>query len=266
MSHDVETIQETLEQQEVQAMKYETANQEIAMRDPDESFLMDINRAVISGQLTSERMHELLDIKKWIVDQRNLDAFNESLAQMQPELPIIETDRTGDKNAKYASYGALMEEAAPIIGRHGFALTYSVEQADNKITVTGKLRHKKGHFEVVSITLPLDTSGSKNAVQAVGSTLTYGKRYAAGFLLNLATKNEDDDGADAGKNQKNYVNENQMHVIDEWISKCDEKHGKSTTLPLLLRYMRATSVGEILAVDYKKAGVFLGERAGELNR
>ncbi|WP_409524602.1 ERF family protein [Pseudomonas sp.] len=42
--------------------------------------------------------------------------------------------------------------------------------------------------------LPLDTSGSKNAVQAVGSSTSYGKRYVMSALLNLTTRGEDDDG------------------------------------------------------------------------
>jgi hypothetical protein len=48
------------------------------------------------------------------------------------------------------------------------------------------------------MTLPLDTSGSKNNVQAVGSSTSYGKRYTATLLLNIRTKGEDDDGHAGG--------------------------------------------------------------------
>jgi hypothetical protein len=41
--------------------------------------------------------------------------------------------------------------------------------------------------------LPHDSSGSKNAVQAIGSTTSYGRRYAASMLLNIVTRGEDDD-------------------------------------------------------------------------
>jgi len=44
------------------------------------------------------------------------------------------------------------------------------------------------------MTLPLDNSGSKNAVQAVGSSVSYGKRYVMAALLNITTRGEDDDG------------------------------------------------------------------------
>jgi hypothetical protein len=41
------------------------------------------------------------------------------------------------------------------------------------------LSHELGHSEETTMTLPLDTSGSKNNVQAVGSSTSYGKRYTA---------------------------------------------------------------------------------------
>jgi len=39
--------------------------------------------------------------------------------------------------------------------------------------------------------------GSKNAVQAVGSSVSYGKRYVMSALLNITTTDDDDDGQSA---------------------------------------------------------------------
>src|SRR5690606_16446095 len=55
------------------------------------------------------------------------------------------------------------------------------------------LTHKSGHREETTIKLPADPSGNKNAVQAVASSVSYGKRYTAGALLNLTSHAEDDD-------------------------------------------------------------------------
>ncbi|WP_375622766.1 MULTISPECIES: ERF family protein [unclassified Bartonella] len=41
---------------------------------------------------------------------------------------------------------------------------------------------------------PFDATGSKNNIQAVGSTLTYARRYLLGMLLNVARKEDDTDG------------------------------------------------------------------------
>jgi hypothetical protein len=42
--------------------------------------------------------------------------------------------------------------------------------------------------------LPFDNSGSKNTVQAIGSSVSYGKRYVLCMLLNISTGGEDNDG------------------------------------------------------------------------
>ncbi len=55
--------------------------------------------------------------------------------------------------------------------------------------------HRDGHRETTELTLEADTSGSKNSVQSIGSSLQYAKRYIEASLLNLTTGGEDDDGA-----------------------------------------------------------------------
>lgn len=221
---------------------------------PEESFLLQLNQQILSGDITVERMNQLLDIKKRIADQRALDAFNVAMAEMQPEIPIIGKDKQTDKS-KYASYEAIMEEVAPIMGQHGFSLSFKMEQTESKVFIHGKLSHRAGHSESVIIPLPLDTSGSKNAVQSMGSTLSYGKRYAASMLLNIATKEEDDDGASGGV-AKAYINETQINVLEDWITKLGEVSRGG-----LLKYICAKSVGEIEAKDYSRALAALTDKA-----
>ncbi len=54
--------------------------------------------------------------------------------------------------------------------------------------VVGVLRHEAGHKEEAELVLPADLSSGKNPVQAVGSSLSYGQRYVAKLLLNLASR------------------------------------------------------------------------------
>ena len=44
-----------------------------------------------------------------------------------------------------------------------------------------------------------DTSGSKNAVQSIGSTVTYLQRYTLYSILGLASAEQDDDGGAAAQ-------------------------------------------------------------------
>jgi hypothetical protein len=69
-------------------------------------------------------------------------------------------------------------------------------------TVTGVLRHRGGHREEGELELPPDLTGGKNAVQAVGSALSYGQRYVARMLLSLTSRGGDDDAGSSTRSHE----------------------------------------------------------------
>lgn len=152
-----------------------------------------------------EKLQRLMDLQERAHKRDAEAAFNSDLAQLQAKLPTIAErgaikDRSGGVQSRYALWEDVNKAILPILRDHGFSLTFRQEQTDKGICVTGVLSHRLGHSERTSITLPADTSGSKNAVQAVGSSVSYGKRYTAGMLLNLISGDmeADDDATAAG--------------------------------------------------------------------
>ena len=177
--------------------------------------IMDIiGRAANDPSFDVNKFERLLEMHERITAKEAKAAYMAALVAMKPKLPVI--DRKGrievrEKTASgkrdgeitqstgYARWEDIDEAITPILHDSGFALTFRSGVAqDGKITVTGVLGHSGGHSEETTITLPHDSSGSKNAVQAVGSSTSYGKRYTATLLLNIRTKGEDDDGEKGG--------------------------------------------------------------------
>jgi hypothetical protein len=74
---------------------------------------------------------------------------------------------------------------------------FNVDQTEKSMKVTCIVRHRDGHFEETTLMSPIDTSGSKNAVQQIGSTQSYLQRYSLMAALGLAAS-RDDDGHAAG--------------------------------------------------------------------
>lgn len=99
-------------------------------------------------------------------------------------------------------YHATLDKVSEIIGKslsaHGISHRWEVEQKDGAITVVCVLTHEKGHAERVQMQATADTSGSKNSIQAIGSTVTYLQRYTLLAATGLAAKGQDDDGVGAG--------------------------------------------------------------------
>lgn len=86
----------------------------------------------------------------------------------------------------------------PLMAAEGFTLSFDSQsrQGDGGgLVVTGTLRHRDGHSISATMPLALDTGPGRNNLQAMGSTLSYGKRYCAEMLLNIVREGEDNDAS-----------------------------------------------------------------------
>jgi hypothetical protein len=166
------------------------------------SLMAVISRAASDPAVDVDKLERLMGLYERMSDRSAKGAYAAALAEMQPSLPIItekgaiSTDKGRTIQSTYAKWEDINQAIGPVLAAHGFALSFRTGLAgDGKITVTGVLSHKDGHQEETTMTLPHDSSGSKNAVQAVGSSTSYGKRYTAMALLNITSRGEDDDAS-----------------------------------------------------------------------
>lgn len=173
-----------------------------------------IERMALSPDLNVTALESLLAMQERILARQAKANYVAAFATMKPLLPVIDRKgrievrekdkdgkRTGDlqQSTPFARWEDIDEAITPILHDHGFVLSFRTAATDDgKIIVTAVLEHQQDgltHEERTSLPpMPFDTTGSKNNVQAMGSTLSYGKRYAATLLLNIRTKGEDDDG------------------------------------------------------------------------
>lgn len=156
------------------------------------SMMTMIARAAADPACDLDKMERLLAMHERMTARQAQAEFADALASMQAELPSIGERGDAAGRYKFALWEDINQAIKPFLHKHGFALTFRTDTKDG-VTVTGVLSHRNGHREETSITLPADPSGNKNAVQAVASSVSYGKRYTAGALLNLTSHGEDDD-------------------------------------------------------------------------
>lgn len=161
-----------------------------------------IERVATNESVDVEKMNALLDMQERILTRNAMVAFNAAMAEMQSDIPVIAKGGAivvnGQERSKYAKFDDIMRVIKPVLQHHGFAVSFRTESGEGFIRVTGILMHREGHREETSMALPLDNSGSKNTVQAIGSSTSYAKRYVICALLNIATGDEDDDAQGLG--------------------------------------------------------------------
>lgn len=216
-----------------------------------------ISRAAADPNTDVEKLERLMAMYERINDRSAKAAYFAALSEMQDELPSIGERgeiKIGNASQKYALWEDINKAIKPILTKHGFALSFRTGQQDTKIAVTGVLSHRAGHSEETTIHLPSDTSGSKNAVQAVGSSTSYGKRYTTAALLNLTSGGEDDDGKLAGGG---FVTADQAQTLRELITRT------KANIEGFCKHFKIEAVPELPASKYKTAVEMLNMRGAK---
>lgn len=159
-------------------------------------------REAIDGKASLEQMDKLLALQeKWEANQAK-KAYHKAMAAFKADPPSIGKDRTvdfktdkGRVNYNHASLANVTKLISASLSKHGLSATWRVSQ-EGAIRVTCKITHEDGHSEETTLSAPSDQSGSKNPIQAIGSTITYLERYTLLAMTGLAT-HEDDDARNA---------------------------------------------------------------------
>lgn len=142
------------------------------------------------------KLQQLVALQEHILAHEAKASFNRAFAQMAAEIPTVVASTPGDGGKwHYAPLEDIQLAVRPVLVKHGFGLSFRTEWPDAKtIRVVGLLTHRDGHERESAFVTPADPSGSKNAVQALGSAVSYGHRYTTKDLLNITTRGADDDG------------------------------------------------------------------------
>jgi len=165
---------------------------------PDSNSLMRIiDRAASDPAFDVAKLAQLLEVKeRWEATEAR-KAFVTALTAFKASPPTL----TKNKHVKFGTTEydhATLDQVTAVVGKalsaHGLSHRWEVEQKDATIAVACVLTHEKGHAERVQMSATADTSGSKNSIQAIGSTVTYLQRYTLLAATGLAAKGQDDDG------------------------------------------------------------------------
>jgi hypothetical protein len=141
-----------------------------------------------------DKLEKLIELQERVMRHNAEAAFNASFSAMQHEMPTV-PERGRSLNGPYPLLEDIIEIARPVLHKHGFAVTHHSDYPEpNRVRVTAVLTHRDGHAITSEFVASADTTGNKNAIQALGSAISYGRRYTLQSLLLIATRNEDDNG------------------------------------------------------------------------
>jgi hypothetical protein len=216
----------------------------------DRSPVSILEKAIAAGA-DLEKLSGMLDLQERWERNEARKAYHAAMAAFKSSPPEIKKDRhvsfTTQKGTTEYDHATLYNVANAInsaLSAHGLTASWSTSQSDGLVEVTCTITHILGHSESTSLKASIDTSGGKNNIQALGSTVTYLQRYTILSLTGLATKDQDDDGASV---ENPRITPEQVAEIESMMAKvaADEKK--------FLTYLGVSGLCELDAAGYKRA-------------
>jgi len=199
---------------------------EVAVVDQASALISMVERVALNPAADMDKLERLLDMQERMLNREAQVAFNAAMSRLQAELPSItengEIKHNGKLISSYAKFEDIVAAIRQPLVNHGFSVTFKSNFEDNKLLITGIVAHAHGHREETTMILPFDTSGSKNSVQAIGSSVSYGKRYVLCMLLNISTGGEDNDGSTTALPES--LKEDQIQHIKSLLDSSSIKH------------------------------------------
>jgi hypothetical protein len=165
-----------------------------------------IERAILSPDTNADQLAKLLEVKlRYEADEARKN-FEHAFALFKANAPKIEktrhvsfATRGGDKTEYWhAELDKITETIGNALRSVGIVHSFKTSDQGGRTTVTCILNGFGHTHEGSTLSGPPDTSGGKNNVQAIGSTVTYLQRYTLLTTCGLAAENQDDDGKTEG--------------------------------------------------------------------
>ena len=158
-----------------------------------------------------------------------LNKLMEALAKAQMDMDVAATDSVNPFfKSRYADLASVVKASRPVLAKNGLSVIQRTLTAeDGKVYMHARLCHSSGQW----IESVMEVRPPKADIQALGSHLTYLRRYLYSSLVGVVTSDEDDDGEVAMKaprsgkveeDNNGKISKAQLQVLSQELSSSPE--------------------------------------------
>ena len=225
-----------------------------------------IDRA-IENNIDIEKFEKLISLAQMLEREKAKRDFYEALSNFQGEVPPIKKLSRADMGYgkpkyNYAEFGEIVTTIQEPLKRHGLSYHFEIgneqpiivkgEKGEDiiveYISVTCTVAHKGGYEKTTTMSVQKDVGAGKSNVQAVGSTITYLKRYTLLALLGIGTADPDDDAVSTIPNNQKYKDrkEDKSVLLAEIKDKLDHCNDEETVKKIWSKYQKYSNDADVL--------------------
>ncbi len=188
------------------------------------SMLQVIEKVAFSPDADVAKLEKMLEMQERYEAKEARKSFFKSLSMFQMNMPPVIKSKQGH-NYQYAPLCDITAIANPVLNEYGLAYRFEQQQSGEEISVTCVISNIEGHEERTTMTAPLDKSGSKNVVQAAGSTVQYLMRYTFIGALGITTADSDSDGRVLSQTG-NFITDDQLEELETLLAETSSNREK----------------------------------------
>ena len=192
------------------------------------------------------KLERLMDLKERFEANEARKAYHQAMSEFKKVPITIAKDKVNAQyKSKYAGIGNIVGTINAAMAPFGLNARWSFAQ-EEKITVTCVLSHTFGHSESVSLSGVPDTSGSKNLMQQIKSTITYLESATFQAVTGIVASDDDDDGNGCAPRQAT-ITEAQALDLETMIK--DTQTDKAA----FLRFFKIAALADMPTAKYAEA-------------
>lgn len=162
----------------------------IAVSSPEPS-IGSMMQAVIDKGVTTENvvaLDKLVGLYERMEVRKAEQSFTTAFVALQADLPTIVAKTVIQNRGKYEKFEDVMHVVQPLLHKHGFTVSFSMDFNENRIIETCTLKHVGGHSQANSFAVRTGKADSDS--QADCKAATTAKRNALCNALNIVIRQD----------------------------------------------------------------------------
>ena len=170
-------------------------------------------------------------------------AFNAAFCALQSDLPVIVASSIIPNRGKYEKFEDIMKVVGPLLVKHGFTISFSMDFKETRILETCHLRHAQGHSQ--SNSFAVRSGKADSDTQADCKAATTAKRNALLNCLNIVIRQDtlQDEENDASI-EGSPISWEQSETLREMVKETRSDEAA------FLRFAQASKYEEIMSGKY----------------
>ena len=229
---------------------------------PAQGFGEKLMQLLSDPNVPADKLGIMLQMQRELIAERRKEAFQTAFVAMSAKMPQVRRDGTVEliKDGKrmgayrFTRWEDMDKIMRPILAEFGFALMFQQLNGETGlVTVRGELIHIDGHSTSSERAMPPDRGPGRNDLQAIGSAISYCKRYIAEGLCNIVRAGQDDDAITAGERK----------ITDEQMTELKKLLGETKTDLKTFMQMMVSGAGQLSDIrqrDYARLHNALSEK------